>query len=159
MAQIALRDVSLGFRGPLVLDRVNLTLEPGERVCLLGRNGTGKTTLLRLFRAKSSRRRAKSPGGRDSSLPCSRRRCRKGSRAPFLTKSPAAWAPGRAVGRVPPRGAQIVDRRRRRIEARLDRAQHALEIYGGWSVHQEVETVLSRMSLDADAAVAGSRPA
>jgi ABC transport system ATP-binding/permease protein len=52
MALIALRDVSLGFCGPLVLDRVNLTIEPGERVCLLGRNGTGKTTLLRLIQGE-----------------------------------------------------------------------------------------------------------
>ena len=83
MAQIALRDVSLGFRGPLVLDGVNLTLEPGERVCLLGRNGTGKTTLLRLIQGEIDRRRATLPSGRDSSLPFSRRRCPKGSRAPF----------------------------------------------------------------------------
>ncbi len=49
MALLALRDVSLGFRGPLLLDGVNLTVDPGERVCLLGRNGTGKTTLWRLI--------------------------------------------------------------------------------------------------------------
>jgi ATP-binding cassette subfamily F protein uup len=49
MALLALRDVTLAFRGPPVLDAVNLTIEPRERICLLGRNGTGKTTLLRVL--------------------------------------------------------------------------------------------------------------
>ena len=49
MALISLRNVSLGFRGPLVLDAADLTIEPGERVCLIGRNGTGKSTLLKLI--------------------------------------------------------------------------------------------------------------
>src|SRR5258705_12298468 len=49
MALLSLRDVSLAFGGPRLLDRVDLQIERGERVCLLGRNGEGKSTLLRLF--------------------------------------------------------------------------------------------------------------
>ncbi len=49
MALIGIRDVSLGFGSPPLLDHVNLQIERGERVCLIGRNGAGKSTLLRLI--------------------------------------------------------------------------------------------------------------
>ena len=49
MALISLQDVSLGFGGPRLLDDVNLQIERGDRVGLLGRNGMGKSTLLKLL--------------------------------------------------------------------------------------------------------------
>jgi len=48
MALIDLQGVTLAFGGPPLLEDVRLRLERGERVALVGRNGTGKSTLLRL---------------------------------------------------------------------------------------------------------------
>ena len=48
MALISLENVSLGFGGPRLFDGINLQIEQGEWVGLLGRNGMGKSTLLKL---------------------------------------------------------------------------------------------------------------
>src|SRR6266850_1472133 len=44
---LALRDVSLGYDGQVVLEKISLIVERGEFLALLGPNGAGKTTLLR----------------------------------------------------------------------------------------------------------------
>ncbi len=49
MSLFSLKDIDLGFGGPLILEQVNLQIEQGERVGLLGRNGEGKSTLLKLI--------------------------------------------------------------------------------------------------------------
>jgi len=49
MAVVSLQDVTLRFGGLPVLQDVNLQLEAGERVCVVGRNGEGKSTLLRVL--------------------------------------------------------------------------------------------------------------
>jgi ATP-binding cassette subfamily F protein uup len=48
MALISMQEVNLGFGGPHLLENVSLQIERGERVGLLGRNGMGKSTLLKL---------------------------------------------------------------------------------------------------------------
>ncbi|MEM9694576.1 MAG: ATP-binding cassette domain-containing protein, partial [Myxococcota bacterium] len=49
MALMSLRDVSVAFGGPQLLDGVTLHVEADERICLLGRNGAGKSTLLKVL--------------------------------------------------------------------------------------------------------------
>ena len=49
MALISVQDVSIGFGGQRLLEEINFQIESGEWIGLLGRNGTGKSTLLKLI--------------------------------------------------------------------------------------------------------------
>ena len=49
MSLIALQNISIHFGGPLILDAVSVQIEKKQRICLLGRNGTGKSTLMKIL--------------------------------------------------------------------------------------------------------------
>jgi len=82
MALLSMRDVSLSFGGPALLDKVNLQIEEGERVCLVGRNGAGKSTLMKLINGDTA------PEGGAIAL-------QKGARAAYLLQEVPEAASGR----------------------------------------------------------------
>ena len=49
MAIVGMRDVSWGFGGLPLLDNITLQIEKGDRICIVGRNGVGKSTMLKLI--------------------------------------------------------------------------------------------------------------
>ena len=49
MSIIRLRNISVSFGGPAILEKISLSIDAGERVCLLGRNGMGKSTLMKVM--------------------------------------------------------------------------------------------------------------
>ncbi len=46
---LQLEDVSAGYEGQVVLEGIGITISPGDRIGLLGRNGSGKSTFIRLL--------------------------------------------------------------------------------------------------------------
>ena len=48
MSLVTLQQVEVGYGGPALLNKVDFAIEPGERICIIGRNGVGKSTLLKV---------------------------------------------------------------------------------------------------------------
>jgi ATP-binding cassette subfamily F protein uup len=53
MALLSLKNVSLSYGGKPLLDDVEFHIERGDRICLLGANGSGKSSLLRILAGES----------------------------------------------------------------------------------------------------------
>ena len=151
MALLSFRDVNFGFHGPLLLKQVNLQIDRGERVGLLGRNGVGKSTLMRLINGEIE----PDSGGitRQQGVCVSR----LAQEVPHGLGETIFDQVAAGLGR---RGEMLADYHRVSSRfardggasaAELDRLTHRLDAEEGWQINQEVETVIARMQLDPDA--------
>lgn len=52
MPILSAQNISLRFSGPPLLDNASFDIEAGERICLVGRNGEGKSTLLKIIQGE-----------------------------------------------------------------------------------------------------------
>jgi ATP-binding cassette subfamily F protein uup len=146
-----LDDVSLAYGSRPLLEHASLQVEPGERVCIVGRNGEGKSSLMRLA------------GG--EALPDSGQVwLRPGARRAHLPQD-IVQVQGESVREVVAGGLPEVARLLADFHAtvnryasshaeadgdRLGQLQSQLDAADGWQLEQRVELVLSRLDLDGD---------
>ena len=152
MALLSLRNISLAFGGPLLFDGINLQIEAGDRLCLLGRNGTGKSTLLKLISGELP------PEEGDISRQQGLRVALISQEVPQGLAGPVFDVVASGMGNASALLAeyhhvsqQLAQEGNEALLARLEALQHKLEESGGWHLHQEVERLLKRLRLDADA--------
>ncbi len=143
-------NVSLAYGHIPLLAHADFQIEAGERVCLVGRNGTGKSTLLRVIigaaipdEGEVWRREGLRIGHLDQEVPPDSDETvfqvvagGLGQLGRLLTEyHDAAHAAGAATSEVLKRIAELHAR---------------IEALGGWNVNQKVQTILTRLGLPAD---------
>jgi ATP-binding cassette subfamily F protein uup len=151
---ITLDHVTTAFGHLPLLDDAGMLVEPGERIAIIGRNGTGKSTLLRLLSGELMpdagaiwRQPGMSSARLVQDVPLD---------SPGTVFDAVADGLGELRDLVSAYHHAIIavseDATPARLAA-LGELQHNLDQLGGWSVEQRVETVLERLSLPADALV------
>jgi ABC transport system ATP-binding/permease protein len=159
MPLVALDHVSIAYGHLPLLDDVSLQVDPRERVCLIGRNGTGKSTLLQIISGDQPPDAGTvwtQPGVKVARLvqdvPLSSDHTVFDVVAEGLgdIKDLVTAYHHAAVELGHPDGSP--EEMAKRLE-RLGRLQQQLEERDGWTLEQRVELILDRLDLPADAIV------
>lgn len=154
MSLIFLDQVSIAFGHVPLLDAVRLQVDPGERVCLVGRNGTGKSTLLRIIGgewAPDSGLVRRQPNVRVSYLP--QDVPLSANRPVFDVVAAGLGHLGELVAAYHHAAVEVAHRHDADSLDALGRLHRELEERDGWRLEQRVELVLAHLELPPDAIV------
>ena len=153
MAYITLRDVHLAFGGPALLDGANFNLERGERVCLIGRNGEGKSTLLKLIEGSllPDTGEVSIQNGLTVSMLAQDVPMDSGKVADIVAEGAGEAAAVLKAYHEASDACVLGD-----MEAcdRMGNLQHQLDQLDGWALENKVNTILGKMGLDPNADLA-----
>jgi ABC transport system ATP-binding/permease protein len=151
MAVLSLQDVSISFGGLPLLDKVTMQVEGGERVCILGRNGEGKTTLLRLIAGviepdggRISLQKGASIAGLDQDLPANLAGSVYDVVAGGLSHIGEMLEEYHHLAILLKHSADVPALKR------LDFLHHTIDKEKGWQIEQQIQTILSKLTLDPD---------
>ncbi|CAG1769866.1 partial ABC transporter ATP-binding protein uup, partial [uncultured bacterium] len=153
MPLLRLTNLSIAFGTHALLDNTNFQLDAGERVGLLGRNGEGKSTLMKIIAGNihaDSGEVWRQPELRLAWL----------EQSPDLNDHDTIYdAVASGLGDI---GEWITRYHALSLNAHDDQAlkelgelQHKLEAHNGWQLQQRVETVLSKLELPAELKISG----
>ena len=151
MSLLVVRDITHTFGDFPVLDNVRLRVNTGDRVCLFGRNGEGKSTILRIIQGQMK----PDHGAID---------LQRNAVVGALSQEVPAAIDGSVFETVIGGLGKSRDRLRQYYRSvakvssdpteknlsSLSRAQNEIEIHSGWDLQNRVETTLSKLSLNGD---------
>lgn len=147
-----MQTASLAFGDQIIFDCLTMNVEAGERIALLGRNGTGKSTLMKVMAGQSH-------------LDSGEVICQRGIQVAYVPQEVPAGIPGivfdvvaSSLGKQAMLLAQyhaithqLHGRSTPELLRQLDDVQSRIDSIGAWDSNNQVETVISRLGLDPDA--------
>ena len=144
MSLIQLQHVDFSIGGPLLLADVDLSIERGERVCVVGRNGEGKSTLMKLIAGQLQ------PDDGEVRVQGGITIARMAQEVPQSTAGPVFDVVAQGLGDL----GHLLARYHHLLAAgdldALGEVQHEIESRHGWDLDRRVNEVLVRLELPGD---------
>ena len=142
MALLTLLNAQLAYGHVALLDHADFSLEAGERVGLIGRNGTGKSSLLRILAGLEK------PD--DGKL-----QLQHGKRLTYVAQEPELAADSTVFETIREGLHEVIGLIERYTSGNgdLDQLQDAIELQDGWNWQQRVEETLHRLHLEPNARI------
>ena len=151
MALLRLQNVQLSFGGPALLEDVNLSVEHNERICLIGRNGAGKSSLLKIINGKikpDSGEITKQHGVVITQLEQEVPQDVSGSVYEVVAGGLAET--GALLAQFNQLSAQTENQDDKWM-SQLESVQQKLEACDGWKFSQNIDSIITRLTLDENA--------
>ncbi len=151
MPLITIKDLYHSFGEAPVLDHANLSIDKGERICLVGRNGEGKSTLLKLLGKKIKPDEGEVIYSRDTRVTELRQD------VPASIEGTVYDVVAEGVGEM---GKIIKDWHHAAMSVadnpnalkQMDVLQQQIEAHNGWNLEQTISATISLLSLPAEEA-------
>ncbi|MDH5178123.1 MAG: ATP-binding cassette domain-containing protein [Gammaproteobacteria bacterium] len=149
MPLLSLNQVSLAYGHHPLLQQVDFQIEKGERVCLVGRNGTGKSTLFRVISKQAE------PDDGEVWRQDTLRVAYLEQEVPTDSEQTIYEVVAGGLGEM----GQLLTDYHNAVHhvghseaslAQLNELQQQIEAQDGWNINQKVETALSKLELEAD---------
>lgn len=148
MSLIRFDNISLEFGDQKILTNASFSLEPGERVCLIGRNGAGKSTMLKLIMGEQQQDSGEMHFKRHlrisqlyQQLPKSLHRRVEDVVAEGLAEQQAK------IDKFNEFAQKATDEKSLLV---LQDIQQDIEASGGWNLEQKIETMMTQLGLPAN---------
>ena len=156
MPIIGMRDMCWGFGGPPLLENISFQIEKGERICLIGRNGVGKSSMLKLFSGELFpdsgtvwRQQGITVAALEQDVPPGFNGTIFEVVAEGLGEMGKALAEHNRISRHSPADITTDPPKER------DELQHKLDSDGGWALLNQIDNILSRTRLNPEEMFAG----
>lgn len=151
MALLHLRDIQLSFGSAPLLNKLNLQIEANDRLCIVGRNGEGKSTLLKVIEGLIT------PDDGSRILQDGVQIAKLQQEVPHDTHGSVFHIIAEGLGDIAP----LLDKfHKLSVKMQNDYSDEVLEHFtqvqqeidakNGWELNQRVDTVVSKLGLPAD---------